>query len=64
MQTSFCTHPRNYDPVFIVHRAVLYQLQVWSEREWIKTPRARRPSIAEHAPGLGWVVSVPVEILN
>jgi hypothetical protein len=52
------------DPIYIVHGPVLYQLQVWSESEWHTTPRHRRPRVAEHAPGLGWVVAVRVECLN
>jgi hypothetical protein len=42
----------------------MYEIQVWSEREWVNTPPRRRPRDAEHVDGLGWVVGVPVQHLN
>jgi hypothetical protein len=38
----------------------LCDLRVWSESRWAGTPPPLRPRQADHKPGLGWVVAVPM----
>jgi hypothetical protein len=40
----------------------LCDLRVWSEARWERTPPPRRPRRAEHRPGLGWVVAIPLAL--
>jgi hypothetical protein len=36
----------------------LREVRVLTEAEWEALPQDRRPTPAEHVPGLGWVVAV------
>jgi hypothetical protein len=40
----------------------LSDLRVWPESRWDRTPPSLRPELAEHRPGLGWVVAVPLAL--
>jgi hypothetical protein len=50
-------------PISFTHKAALYQLRMWSEREWSSIPLGSRPH-AEQIPGLGWVGGELIEVLN
>ena len=58
-----CTPPTALKPSYFTHEAVLYQLRIWSQREWSSIPHGSRPH-AEHVPGLGWVGGEIIEVLN
>jgi hypothetical protein len=64
MSLSTLPAAQSYEPILVVHRGVLYQIQIWSHREWVDVPPGRRPRIAEYAPSIGWIVGVPIEYLN
>jgi hypothetical protein len=43
----------------VVVGEALCRLDVWSDAEWASLPAEYRPTLAVHAPGMGWVVAVP-----
>lgn len=53
-------------PLFtqVLHGASLCELIVWTEEQWAVLPASRRPELARHFPGLGWVCCVPLLSLN
>jgi hypothetical protein len=51
------THPPP-EPVRCIVGETVREVRVWTEEEWERLDPARRPSPAEHVPGLGWVAAV------
>jgi hypothetical protein len=49
--------PRPSRPTCVVGET-LREVRVLTEAEWKAIPQDRRPTPAEHVPGLGWVVAV------
>ena len=52
------------DPAFCVVGETLCRVRVYPEAEWDALPADRRPTPAEHFPGLGWVAAVPAARLG
>ena len=44
----------------VICGSMLCRLHVWTEEEWADLQEAERPAGFVHAPGLGWVVTVPL----
>jgi hypothetical protein len=50
--------PPRPEPVRCIVGETVREVRVWTEEEWDRLDPARRPSPAEHVPGLGWVGAV------
>jgi hypothetical protein len=57
-RTVLHREPPPADPECVVGET-LCRVRVLTEQEWAALPPGRQPRIAEHFPGLGWVVAAP-----
>jgi hypothetical protein len=52
------------ETIYVMDQATFCRLRIWSETEWTALPAACRPATVVHVPGLGWVGTEPIVIVN
>jgi hypothetical protein len=62
MNTNSCQRQPEETPgaIYCLVGETLCRVLVWTEGVWEQLEPTARPAAARHAPGLGWVVAVPV----
>jgi hypothetical protein len=51
-------------PCLVFDGPTLCWLHFWTEEEWAALPEQDRPTNFTHAPGRGWVGTLPIECMN
>lgn len=52
------------DATYCTDGGVLCRVRVWSREHWDALPEQDRPARAVYVEGLGWVVALPVGVVN